>query len=139
MLATAEVTALAQSFEALLDRLGELQVTTLRKWRRDDVAGESLVDKDPPPVANPGVGDGATDASSPSGALPTDPAGETPPAPRPPPKRGGKPTRKALYISKSVAYGVMEQAARLLVDTFTPHAPGGGVEAAIANIVEGVF
>lgn len=139
LLATAEVTALAESFEALLERLGELQATIPRKRRRDDVAGESPVDKDPPPVANPGAGDGAMSASSPSGALPTDPAGETTPAPRPPARRGGKPTRKTLYISKSIAYSLLEQVARLLVDTFTPHAPWGSVEAAIVDIVEAVF
>lgn len=152
-LITPEVLALAESFETLQQRLSELntQATNRRKRRRRDDASDSPVDNETP-VANSSAGNRALGASPPSRELSTDPAAGDPGAPpaaaattpatgpaATPPEQGRKPMKKTVYINKSVAYSVLEQVARLLVENFIPHAPWGSVEAAIANIVEAVF
>ena len=150
-LVTEEVLSLVESFEALQQRLSELntQATNRRKRRRGDDASDSPVEI-APPAANSSAQN--CTLAPPVGELSTDPAAGDPGAPpaaaattpvtgpaATPPEQGRKPTKKTLYINKSIAYSVMEQVARLLVENFTPHAPWGSVEAAIANIVEAVF
>ena len=140
-----------ESFEALQQRLSELntQATNRRKRRRGDDASDSPVDNETP-VANSSAGNRAL--GPPSGELSADSvagdpgappaAAATTPATGPaatPPGQGRKPTKRTLYINKTVAYSVLEQVNRLLVENFIPHAPWGSVEAAIANIVEAVF